>query len=98
RAAAFGFNQLRNRCRCTGCGVSGDPYAPNDEPLRCRTNEVERIARHEGQDFVRAWVQYRDIRRAHDPDGNDPIAVIPSDCRQLDDVVLPDVSQWPEEG
>lgn len=38
--------------------LSGDPYGANNKPLRGGTNEVERVARDQGQDFVRAGVQY----------------------------------------
>src|SRR5689334_5341949 len=86
------------RVRQPSFGLLSDPDGPNDEPLWGGPDEVERIACDQGQDFVRAGVQHRDIRGAHDPGRNDAIAEIPGDGGERDNVVLPDVSQRPEEG
>src|SRR5882724_6889831 len=43
-----------------------------------------------------AWIQHGDIERTYYPGGYDAITVLADHRGDRDDVVLPDVSQWPE--
>jgi hypothetical protein len=76
--------------------TSGDSFSPNDKPVRCGTDEVKRIAGHQGEDLSRAGIQHRDVAWLHHPRRHDAIAVVAGDSGERDEVVLPYVSQGPK--
>jgi len=55
------------------------------------------MAGDQGQDFRFAWIQHRDSSRRHHSGRHDAVAVVAAQRGERDDVVLPDVSQGPEE-
>ena len=78
-------------------GLSGDPFSPNDKPAGGEPDEVKRIASDQRKDLIFAGIQHFDGGWTHYLGGHHAIAVLAEQRGKRDNVVLPDVSQRPEE-
>ena len=76
---------------------SPNTFCENDEAVGSRADKIERMTGNQGQCLVCGWTQYRDFRWIHDSRGHHTVAVLASQRRNRDQVVLNDPSERPEE-